>query len=246
MTAARNSDALDAKTVRQQRASIRRDIEREHRRKAHAKVVELREQLRTARMTRKNALTEASARCRTERVAVRDRTRLERLHALEELRKALHAERQAARDACALRREEAKNATSDAVQRARGELDAEQKYQDDMKRIERGNRDRHLATRRASASERRSESDDAVRINLPSELVALFERVKRGIKGSPRETRTEEFLRYAESHAGEVLAALDDKTEAVIRDLERQEREATRYARRRRYTPAELAEEVPF
>ena len=132
------------------------------------------------------------------------------------------------------------------MQRARGELDAEQRYQEDMKRIERGNRDRHLATRRASASERRSESDDEVRINVPPELVALFERVKRGIKGSPRETRTEEFLRYAESHAGEVLAALDDKTEAVIRDLERQEREATRYARRRRYTAAELAEEVPF
>jgi hypothetical protein len=42
-----------------------------------------------------------------------------------------------------------------------------------------------------------------------------------------------------------VLTALDDKTEALIRDLERKEREAARYARRRRYTPAELAE-VPF
>jgi hypothetical protein len=245
MTTERSSDALDAKTVRQQRAAIRRDIEREHRRKARTKLAELREQLRAARLTRKNALTEASLRCRAERIAVRDRTHLERLRALEELRKALHAERQAARDACALRREEAKSATSDAVQRARGELDAERKYQDDLQRIERGNRERHLATRRTSASERRSESDDEVRVNIPAELVPLFDRVKRGIKGSPRESRTEAFLRYAESHAGEVLAALDDKTEAVIRDLERREREAARYAERRRYTPAELAD-VPF
>ena len=81
--------------------------------------------------------------------------------------------------------------------------------------------------------------------SLPPDLVALFERVKRGLKGSPRETRTEAFLRYAEEHPGEVLAALDDKTERVIRDLERQEREVARHVRKRSYTSAELAD-VPF
>jgi hypothetical protein len=114
-----------------------------------------------------------------------------------------------------------------------------------LKRIEGGNRERRVATKRATGRERRSESDDEVRVNIPAELVALFERVKGGIKASPRETRTEAFLRYAEEHPDEVLTALDDKTEALIRDLERKEREASRYARRRRYTPAELAE-VPF
>jgi hypothetical protein len=52
-------------------------------------------------------------------------------------------------------------------------------------------------------------------------------------------------LRYAEEHPDEVLAAIDDKTEQVIRDLERQEREAARQFRQRKYTPAELAA-VPF
>jgi hypothetical protein len=232
-------------TARKHRKVLMREIERDHRKRARAKVTGLREQLRTARLTRKNVLVEATSRCRSERVAVRDRTRIERLRALDELRKALHAERQAARDACALRREDARKATSDAVQRARGELDAERKYQDDLRRIERGNHERHVAARRASGSERRSESDDEVRVNLPDELVALFERVKHGIKGSARESRTEAFLRYAEQHPDEALSAIDDKTDAVIRDLERQERDAARYARRRHYTPTQLAD-VPF
>ena len=237
--------AREERSARRARAELKRDIERHHRRTARAKLVSLREQLRASRLARKNALVEVRSHCRTERLAVRDRTRLERLRALEELRKALHAERQAARDACEVRKGEARQATSDAIQRARGELEAERKYQDDLKRIERGNRQRHLATRRASASERRSESDDEVRANLSPELIALFERVKRGIKGSSRETRTEALLRYAEEHPEEVLLAIDHKTEAVIRDLERQEREAARHAQRRRYTPAELAD-VPF
>jgi hypothetical protein len=198
----RGAHVIDAQTARAQRAAIRRDIEREHRRKARAKLAELREQLRSARLSRKNALADASARCRTERVAVRDRTRMERLRVLEELRRALHAERQAARDACTVRREEAKRATSDAIGAARAELESERKYQEDLKRIEGGNRERRLATKRASGRERRSESDDEVRVNIPAELVALFERVKDGIKTSPRETRTEAFLRYAEVAPG--------------------------------------------
>jgi hypothetical protein len=80
---------------------------------------------------------------------------------------------------------------------------------------------------------------------LPPELVSLFEKVKRGIKGSARASRLEVFLKYAEEHPHEVLAAIDDKTEDVIRDLERQQREAARHVRRRRYTAAELAA-VPF
>jgi hypothetical protein len=41
-------------------------------------------------------------------------------------------------------------------------------------------------------------------------------------------------LHYAEENPDEVVAALDDKTEAVIRELEAQHREARRSLRRRR------------
>ena len=97
--------------------------------------------------------------------------------------------------------------------------------------------------------ERQAESDDEVRANIPPELVALFERVKRGIKASPRMSRTEAFLKYAEEHPGEVLVAVDDKTDALIRELEEQERQARhnlrRGPRRVRRTPDRLAE-MPF
>jgi len=234
------------RSAKHARAALLRDIDREHRRKAKAKLRQLREELRAARLVRKNALAEATSKCRSERLAVRDRTRMERLRALETLHRALHAERQAARDACSIRKEEAKKNTSDAIGRAREELAAERKYQDDIHRIEQGNRQRRRETTRTTAAERRSESDDEVRANTPSELLSLFERVKRGIKGSARETRTEAFLRYAEEHPDEVLGAIDDKTEQVIRDLERRQREVTRHMHRPpRYTPAQLAD-VPF
>jgi hypothetical protein len=84
---------------------------------------------------------------------------------------------------------------------------------------------------------------------LPADLVPLLERVKRSIKAGPRQSRTEAFLKYAEEHPGDVL---DDATDAMVRDPERQQREAARVAkrparavRRVRYTPEELAA-VPF
>jgi hypothetical protein len=62
-------------------------------------------------------------------------------------------------------------------------------------------------------------------------------------------SRTEAFLHYAEEHPDEVLVAIDDKTDALIRELEEQERHARRDLRRgpprERYTPAHLAD-VPF
>src|SRR6185295_17647714 len=66
----------------------------------------------------------------------------------------------------------------------------------------------------------RGESDDEVRANIPPDLVPLFERVKRGIKGSARESRTEAFLRYVEEHPREQFAAVDDATDALIREME--------------------------
>ena len=74
--------------------------------------------------------------------------------------------------------------------------------------------------------------------------------MKRGIKASPRMSRTEGLMKYAEEHRDEVLAAIDDKTDAVIRELEQQQREARRSLRRPpprppRYSPEQLAE-VPF
>jgi hypothetical protein len=58
-----------------------REIEREERRKARAKLADLRLQIKQARARRKQALFEAKERCRTERIAARERARATRLRA---------------------------------------------------------------------------------------------------------------------------------------------------------------------
>ena len=44
--------------------------------------------------------------------------------------------------------------------------------------------------------------------------------------------RTEEFLKYVEEHPEELLEAIGDKTDALVRELEERERQAARSARR--------------
>ena len=171
-----------------------------------------------------------------------------RLRVLEELREAMRAERLGARQACTVRLGEARG-IKDAILRARAELQAEKKYEADLRRIDRANRKRRSEAPRVTRIERQAESDDEVRGNIPPELGALFERVKRSIKASPRMSRTEALLKYAEEHPDEVLVAIDDKADALIRELEAQELQARRELRRgpprTRYTPEQLAD-VPF
>jgi hypothetical protein len=59
-------------------------------------------------------------------------------------------------------------------------------------------------------------------------------------------TRTEEFMLYAHNHPAEILAALDDRTEEVIRELEAKERATRRELRRRPPREAYAAADVPF
>jgi hypothetical protein len=62
----------------------------------------------------------------------------------------------------------------------------------------------------------------------------------RGIKASPRISRAE-ALHYAHEHPDEVLVALEDKTEQLVRALEERERAAAK-ATRGRPTAAEYRE----
>jgi hypothetical protein len=135
-------------------------------------------------------------------------------------------------------------ALSDKVHRARAELAAERRFRREMRRIEGTNRQRFKEAKRASRAEQRSESDEEVRVNIPPELVPLWERKKRSIHGSERMSRTEAFLHWVEEHPDSMLEALEDRTEQVVRDLERREREARRALKRP--VPPEAYAEVPF
>jgi hypothetical protein len=220
-----------------------REIEREHRRKAREKLADLRAQIRSARMQRRTAIKNAKERCRSERLAARERARALRIRGLAELREAARLERQAARDVCLLSKNEARK--KDEIERRRGELAAEAKYQADMRRIERSNKSRRREHPHVTYIERRAESDDTVRANISPDLVPLFERVKRGIKSTPRASRTEIFLKYAEEHPDEVLDVIEDKTDALIRDLEAHYRTEMRVPSRRRARSAAVSD-VPF
>ena len=242
---------LSVQEAAKQRHALNRDIAKSHREKAAATLRDLREQLHVARTRRNAALSTAKGRCRADRLALRENANARRQRTLAELRDTYAKERADARDVCVLRKAEVHTEARDPIERAKGKWEAERKYQGDLRRIEQGNRERHRAVHRAHADERRSESDDEVRANIQPDHQALWERVKRSIKGSSRESRTEAFLRYAEQNPGEILDALGDDSDRIVRELEEQRARADRALRppppskRRRSTPEELAA-VPF
>ncbi|RYG88017.1 hypothetical protein EON77_01265 [bacterium] len=248
--------------VRAQKRAIARDAERERKKGTKAKLAELREKLKAAHAQEKDQHRAIAMRCRAERERVRAKLREMRERVLRELRETAAIEREAARAACFLRKREACGSYRAGVSQARAELEAERAYQADLRRLERANRARHAERVTAHVkAERRGESDDEVRQNIPADLVPLFEKVKRGIKASPVMSRSEAFLHYAEEHPDEVFALLDAKTEREIRRLEHEHATASRAVHtgarrapspplppnvpRRRYSAAELAE-VPF
>lgn len=191
-----------------------KDIERDARKKRRSVLVELRERLKAARLARRAAIAGAKKTCRDARAAARAKAA--------ELEAQAKAERAKARGTCADGRESADVARA-SVKLSRAELEGETKHQRDMRRIEIANKARSKSARKAR--EKRDESDDEVRQNIPSDLIPLFERVKRGIKGSARISRTEAFLQYAEENPSEMLDVLEDKTDALIRELEARERQ---------------------
>jgi hypothetical protein len=244
---------LSTQEAAKQRQALRRDIDRSHREKAAATLRDLREQLHVARTQRTRALTAAKSQCRAERLALRERASARRQRTLAELRDTYAKERAQARDVCLLRQAEVHAEAHDPIERAKGKWEAERKYQAELRRIEQGNRERHRSVHRAHEEERRSESDEAVLANIPPDYRALWERVKRSIKGSTRESRTEAFLRYAEQNPGEILVALGDDSDRIVRELEEQRAKAERAlrpppsSRRRREASADpSAAAVPF
>jgi hypothetical protein len=96
---------------------------------------------------------------------------------------------------------------------------------------------------RSTRGERRAESDDEVRGNLPPEMIGVFEKVRRHIKGSARKTRTEAFLEWAEENPGEVWAMQSAEAE---RDLHRMIAEHERLAKAHASPRRLAASDVPF
>jgi hypothetical protein len=237
-------------TPKAQHKALERERRRYEREMAKATLRELREHLKMARAAHRGRVSEVRSACRADKLAVRERVRAMRHVARLELAVAVRDERAGAVQACQIRHEQARAEVRTPAEKLR----EEKRYQAELRRIERLYIQKRREVKRATTKERRSESDDEVRGNIPPEYVGLFERVKGKIRGGERKSRTEAFMQYVEEHPAEFLEVLEDRSDLLVRELERQEREHRRLAkaRPRRRRDAEIvaaaagAEEVPF
>lgn len=222
-------------------AKLRDMREREHKARDRARVRELAAQIRKLRRGRRARALELRAACRAARLNVR--TQVAELRA--ETERKVAALRDAQRGTCAASQLRAHVELGEAVHKLERE------------RVEQLERNRRLYGRKAQApgeaakraAERRSESDDEVRANIPRELVPVFERVKRSIKPSDRRTRTEAFLQWVHDNEDEAHAVVFDQVDREVERLVREHAELERNARRgsrRLPRPAAAVADVPF
>jgi hypothetical protein len=122
----------------------------------------------------------------------------------------------AARARCTARIGRVRELARSATERRRKELEAERRLQRELMRAEGLIRRREQLRTRVEA---RQESDDDVRANLPEGLIAVFNRVRRAIRASPRMSRTESFLHWAEDNPTEVIAIQSAAAEVELERL---------------------------
>lgn len=193
---------------------LRREIERERRAAVKARLLELKGLIKQARAARDEAIAAVRSDCRLKR---------------EELRAS-----------CRLRGTRARMRGNEEVASKLGKLADERKYETMIREGDKPSKLR--STRRTTSRERGQESDDEVRSNLAPDMVSVFNTVRRHIKGTPRKSRTEAFLQWAEENPGEVFALMQHQAD---RELARLLAEQERTERALRKSRARLAE-VPF
>lgn len=226
------------------RKKLQRELAEDLREKDRASLGLLRAQIKHARVERKGMLRVARQSCHTARAALKERQAVQR----SEFVQAQRFERVLERTTCATGKESAKAKGLELELGARRTLKDERALQRQVRRAGKA----PALRARSSARERSQEDDDAVRSNLPHELVPVFDKVSRKIKGSPKRTRTEAFLDWAEENPDEILAVQQAVADKALRELLKQQRELGRTVRsttRYQQTPEELAEllaAVPF
>ncbi len=184
---------------------------RARRQEARARVAHLRERLREALAAKRDRMRELTRVIRAERLVLRERLKANRVRFLEELRSWERTQRTQAKEEWRTRREAARRDSADELARMRAEIAAEHAHVAEVRRIERDTRER---ARRYDAEQ----TDDAVRALIPSELVPLFERLGRSIRGGSKGTRAEVFLRLAQERPEEVFRVVEPRVERLIRD----------------------------
>lgn len=224
------------------RKKLQRELAEHLREKDRAALGLLRAQIKHARVERIGLLRIARQSCRTAREQLKERQAVQRAEFVQTQR----AERVLERSLCSSGKENAKAKGLELELGARRTLKEERAFQRQVARAGKAPKTR------ATARERSQEDDDAVRANLPPELVPVFEKMARKIKGTPKRTRTEAFLDWAEENPDEILAVQQAVADKALREMLKQQRELGRTVRsttRYKQTPEQLAEllaGVPF
>lgn len=224
------------------RRKLQRELADDLRKKDRAALELLREQVTAAKAERKQLLRGARESCSTARAELKRRQAVERAEFVQRQRAARLVER----GACKHGKDEARARGVALEAGARRTLKDERVFRDQVRRAGKPKRER------STARERAQEDDDRVRSNLPPELVPVFDKVARRIKGTAKRSRTEAFLDWAEENPDEILSVQQAAADADLRALMKQQREmgrTVRSAKRYKQTPEQLAEllaGVPF
>lgn len=194
-----------------------------HRRtQARERIKQLRKDLAAARAERKERMRAAVQACRDARARARVKAKQQRA----ELAAAIVNERAANRGMCAASREATREQTLGKVRSVATHLTSAKHAARLLARAPRATR--KAAAGYVTAAESRAESDHAVRVNLPRELVPVFDAVRREIHGSARRSRTEAFLEWAQENPARVYEIQHAAHDKWIRDMEREERKLRR------------------
>lgn len=232
---------MTAAQARRDRKKLLRELKQSERSRHRSKVKALRDEEKRARLDARDQLRQARELCRVNRETARDIANEAYRKARELALEARRAKKRAAAEGCAAAKDYIRRCGEIRQNKARAERHEAIRFRAELARIEEANRSRDKANRLVARKARRSESDDAVRSNIPDRLVPLWERVKRTIKSSDRMSRTESFLHYAEENPGEVTDALERAAEKELARVLRAHHAEQKAERRRRREA-----EVPF
>jgi hypothetical protein len=138
------------------------------------------------------------------------------------------AARIVARDNCNARALEEKTRGSKKVAKKLADLKEEQTLERQVRRADKP------ARVRSTSRERSQESDDAVRSNLPPEMIRVFDSVRKHIKGGPRKTRTEAFFEWAHENPDEVWSVMQHTADRELAKLLAEQEQTTKAYKRAR------------
>lgn len=225
-------------------AELERSAQRAYRDRLKKRQREVRAAIAAIRRAEKLALVQVKHSCRNSRARARARIRARRAEVLARLREESAQLLGEARRACEARASKVGRRSA----KARAGLEREAKALARELASDKLFREFHSGRRpssRASSVEIRSESDDEVRRNLEADLVPVFDAVRGSIHGTPKKSRTETFLQWAEENPDDVLtirSELGDRAFArELREHQAHERRIARLLKRKgRIRPSEL------